>query len=52
MATAKHTSPPNGFTHAFLDNIKPKAARYELPDNGKPGMFTARLPADAMHPSG
>ena len=38
MATAKHTSPAKGFTTAFLDNLKPKAARYELPDNGKSGL--------------
>jgi integrase len=38
MAAAKHTSPAKGFTPAFLDNLKPKAARYELPDNGKSGL--------------
>ena len=38
MATQKHTSPPRGFTVAFLDNVKPAASRYELRDTACPGL--------------
>ena len=38
MATAKHTSPLERVTPAYLDHLKPKAQRYELPDNGKHGL--------------
>ena len=48
MATAKHTSPAKGFTTAFLDNLKPKAARYELPDNGKSGLRLRVEPSGRM----
>jgi len=38
MAGTQHNSPAKGFTTAFLDNLKPKRARYEIPDKGKSGL--------------
>jgi integrase len=38
MATQKHTSPKNGFTPAFLDNLKPVDKRIELRDTRAPGL--------------
>lgn len=38
MAKQKITTPPKGFTPAFLDNLKPKAQRIELADKACPGL--------------
>ncbi|MDB4409319.1 tyrosine-type recombinase/integrase [Gammaproteobacteria bacterium] len=38
MATQKHTSPKNGLTPTFLDNLKPADKRIELRDTRTPGL--------------
>ena len=37
-STKKPTTPPRGFTDKFLENLKPRPARFELADKACPGL--------------